>query len=100
MLIEAGIGQVIVTLGADGVLWVARDATRHVAPLTVQPVDTTGAGDAFIGSFAQHYAESRDVAAALEWANAYAALSVTRRGTQTSFADAEGFAQFRAGSRG
>jgi len=94
-LVAAGIGAVIVTMGSDGALLVTRDDSRHIAPISVRPVDTTGAGDAFIGSFAHFYVEARDVAKALHQAVRYAAHSITGRGAQTSFADAEEFGAFR-----
>jgi len=46
----------------------------HVPAPRVTPVDTSGAGDAFIGSFAHHYVATRDVTAALRSAVAYAAI--------------------------
>jgi len=51
---------------------------RARARARVTPVDTSGAGDAFIGSFAHHYVATRDVTAALRSPVAYAADSVTR----------------------
>jgi len=93
-LLAAGIRTVIATLGGDGVLLVADGGARHIPAVPVQPVDTTGAGDAFIGSFAHFYARSGDVAVALHWAVRYAALSVTRRGTQKSYVDAAAFREF------
>jgi ribokinase len=92
-LIARGIRSVIVTLGGDGALLVTGSAVRHVPPVRVKPVDTTGAGDAFIGSFAHHYAGSRDVEGSLRQAVRYAAHSITRPGTQKSYATA---AEFRA----
>jgi ribokinase len=65
-----------------------------VPSIRVQPRDTTGAGDAFIGAFAAHYAENRDVEAAIATAVRYAALSITKTGTQSSYADAGEFAAF------
>ncbi len=101
-LLAAGIGRVIVTLGAEGALFVATGEAVAISPVRVDPVDTTGAGDAFIGSFAQHYVRSRDVPAALGWASQYAADSITKRGTQTAFATVGEFAAFRerTGPRG
>jgi ribokinase len=93
-LLDAGISTVIATLGSDGVLLVTHAGARHIAAVKVQPVDTTGAGDAFIGSFAHFYALSGDVTDALHWAVRYAAQSVTRRGTQKSYADAAAFRDF------
>ncbi|MCQ0971097.1 ribokinase [Paracoccus sp. TK19116] len=93
-LISRGIGQVIVTLGGRGALLVTGQGSERIAPVKVKPVDTTGAGDAFLGSFAHFHAAGQPVAEALAQAARYAALSVTRRGTQTSYADAEAFKAF------
>ena len=95
-LLAAGIRAVIATLGGDGVLLVTKTEARHIPAVPVKPLDTTGAGDAFIGSFAHFYAMSGDVADALYWAVRYAALSVTRRGTQKSYVDAAAFREFCA----
>lgn len=98
-LVERGVRTVIVTLGAEGALVVDAEGVTRVAPVAVTPVDTTGAGDAFIGAFAHFYATSRDVAAALADAALYAADSVTRRGAQSSYASAEDFAALKAARR-
>jgi ribokinase len=78
-------------------LLVRREGTAHVPAVPVTPLDTTGAGDAFIGAFAQAYAASRDVEAAMRQGARYAADSITRPGTQKAFADAAGFAAFCRG---
>jgi ribokinase len=91
-LIARGVKTVIVTLGSRGALMVTADAVNHIPPVAVTPKDTTGAGDAFIGSFARFYVESRDVEASLKKAARYAADSITRPGTQTSYATAAEFA--------
>ena len=52
-LVSQGVETVIVTLGARGALLATHEGARPIAPVKVQPVDTTGAGDAFIGSFAR-----------------------------------------------
>lgn len=78
-------GSVIVTLGSKGSLLVDGGQVRLVDPYPVVPVDTTGAGDAFIGSFAVFLAESQDVLASMDRANRYAASSTLRRGTQKSY---------------
>jgi ribokinase len=95
-LLDAGIRTVIATLGSDGLLLVTEAGARHIPAVPVPPVDTTGAGDAFIGSFAHFYVRSHDVADALHWAVRYAALSVTQRGTQKSYVDAAAFREFCA----
>ncbi len=96
-LMGRGIRTVIVTLGGDGALLVTGSGAEHVPAVRVAPVDTTGAGDAFIGSFAHHYAASRDVRGSLGQAVRYAAHSITRPGTQKSYATGEEFRAFCAG---
>jgi ribokinase len=86
-LVDCGIERVIITLGANGSLLASRDGTEHVAPFAVQSVDSTGAGDAFIGSFAVFLAEGVSEKEAVLRANLYAALSTTGVGTQKSFYD-------------
>jgi ribokinase len=87
-VLAAGVETVIVTLGAAGALIVSASEERHVAAPRVDAVDTTGAGDAFIGCFAHTYVASRDVDAAVDAAVRYAADSVTRPGSQMSFGGA------------
>jgi ribokinase len=93
-IVAAGVETVIVTLGAAGALLVTSDAERHFMAVRVSPVDTTGAGDAFIGSFAHYYAANHDIAGAMEGAVRYAAHSVTRKGTQISYATRAEFDAF------
>lgn len=84
-LVKGGIRRVIITLGAKGSLLASRDETIHVPPFAVQSVDSTGAGDAFIGSFAVFLGEGMPEKEALRRANLYAALSTMGVGTQKSF---------------
>jgi ribokinase len=94
-LVARGIRTVIVTLGGKGALLVsAGQETKRIAAVPVTPVDTTGAGDAFIGSFARYYVETGDMEAALHKAVRYAADSITRPGTQKSYATAADFEAF------
>jgi ribokinase len=80
--------SVVVTLGERGALVVPRDgsAVRLAAP-RVEAIDTTGAGDAFVGAFAVGLALGHSAEAAVRLGCAAAADSVTRRGTQASYAD-------------
>jgi ribokinase len=84
-LLQKGFRKVILTLGARGALLADAAGTVHVPPYTVTAVDTTGAGDAFIGSLAVFLAEGVDEKEAVARANLYAGLSTTRVGTQKSF---------------
>ncbi|HKI26957.1 MAG TPA: ribokinase [Candidatus Sulfotelmatobacter sp.] len=86
-LLKAGIRRVIITLGANGSLLASRDESEHVAAFAVKSVDSTGAGDAFIGSFAVFLAEGVPEREAVRRANLYAGLSTTGVGTQKSFYD-------------
>jgi len=83
-LMAKGLETVIVTLGARGAFIATPQGFRRIAPVKVQAVDSTGAGDAFIGAFARYCAAGLE--AALDKATLYAADSVTRRGAQKSFA--------------
>jgi len=84
-LLQQGFRKVILTLGSRGALLASPEGSELIAPFTVTPVDTTGAGDAFIGSFAVFLAAGLPEKEAVTRANLYAALSTTRVGTQKSF---------------
>lgn len=84
-LLVSGIRRVVITLGANGSLIASRDGCIHVRPFSVNAIDSSGAGDAFIGSFAVFLAEGSSEEEALRRANLYAALSTTGVGTQKSF---------------
>jgi len=84
-LVAQGFRRVVLTLGARGALIADAGGSTHVAPFTVAALDTTGAGDAFIGSLAVFLAEGVPERDAVARANLYAALSTTGVGTQKSF---------------
>jgi ribokinase len=84
-LLQKGFRRVLVTLGARGALLADSTAHVHIQPFEVNARDTTGAGDAFIGSLAVFLAEGLTEREAVERACLYAALSTTRVGTQKSF---------------
>jgi ribokinase len=84
-LLEKGMRRVIITLGERGCLLAGADGMELVPSFKVQSIDTTGAGDAFIGSFAVFLGEGMPEKEALRRANLYAALSTTKVGTQKSF---------------
>jgi ribokinase len=85
-----------VTLGARGSLVATEGGSQRIAPVKVQAVDTTGAGDAFIGSFARYLAGGLALEAALAEATRYSAFSVTRHGAQKSYPTEAEFAAFGA----
>ena len=57
----------------------------------VEAIDTTEAGDAYIGAFVENYVRTGEIRSSLELASAYASLSVTKKGTQASYASKEEF---------
>lgn len=84
-LVEKGFRRVILTLGERGALVSSAEGVEHLPAFPVKSVDSTGAGDAFIGSFAVFLAEGLSDREAVLRANLYAALSTTAVGTQKSF---------------
>ncbi len=78
-----GCHAVIVTLGSAGCL-VLGEGTMQIAGHLVNAIDATAAGDCFNGVLAVALSEGRSLPEAVEWANAAAALSVTKRGAQPS----------------
>jgi ribokinase len=84
-LLRQGMQRVVITLGERGSLVAGSDGMELIPAYKVQAVDTTGAGDAFIGSFAVFLGEGLPEKEALARANLYAALSTTNVGTQKSF---------------
>jgi len=85
--LDGGLKRVIITLGANGSLLASRDGSQHIPPFPVKSIDSTGAGDAFIGSFAVFLGEGLPELQAVRRANLYAGLSTTGVGTQKSFYD-------------
>lgn len=81
---ELGARRVVITLGADGVLGCDNDGEHRIASESVNVVDTTGAGDTFCGAWAAEMMREVLFAQALAYANQAAAISVTRRGAQSS----------------
>ncbi|MFB4197374.1 PfkB family carbohydrate kinase [Streptomyces carpaticus] len=77
--------EVVITLGSAGSLHLARDAEPVAVPAPrVRAVDTTAAGDTFVGALAVARAEGRPMPAALAWATAAAGLSVRRAGASSA----------------
>src|ERR1700726_3266110 len=86
-LLAGGVKRVILTLGANGSLLAGHEGMEHIPAFSVQSIDSTGAGDAFIGSFAVFLGEGLPEREAVRRANLYAGLSTTGVGTQKSFYD-------------
>jgi len=83
-LLTSGVKTVILTLGENGALLTQGGKSDIFPAFQVNPVDTTGAGDAFVGGFAVALAEGKSMIEAIRWGNAAGALATTRLGAQPS----------------
>ena len=82
ILLTRGVGTVLITLGERGALLHGGGTSRHFPAIPAgRVVDTTGAGDAFIGGFSVALSEGRALPDAVRFGSATAGLAVTRRGT-------------------
>jgi ribokinase len=78
----------VITLGSKGAVYIsAAGQIQHASAPQVTAVDTTGAGDAFVGSFAVALASGKDPLEAMKFGIKIASLSVTRKGAQSSYPD-------------
>ncbi|MBQ3854031.1 MAG: ribokinase [Anaerovibrio sp.] len=84
-LVNRGLKNVIVTMGSKGSMWVSKNDFLVIPAKTVDAVDTTGAGDSFIGCFVENYSRTGSIPEAMKEASLYASFSVTRKGTQDSY---------------
>ncbi|MGQ9838269.1 MAG: ribokinase [Cyanobacteriota bacterium] len=96
---KQGIPTVILTLGGAGLVWADGEASGYLAAHAVKVVDTTAAGDGFCGALAACLAAGGSLQEALRFANAAAALAVTRAGAQPSLASRAEIEAFLAGQR-
>jgi ribokinase len=83
-LIENGVENVVITLGAQGAYLCNAKGGQLVPTVKVTPIDTTAAGDVFNGAIAVAISENRSLMEAVQFANKAAAISVTRMGAQAS----------------
>jgi ribokinase len=88
-LLEMGVGVVVVTLGKRGALLVSPQEAHLVPGIQVDVVDTTAAGDAFIGALATAIVRDMPLTEAVRFANCAGAIAATRFGAQPSLPSAD-----------
>jgi ribokinase len=95
-LLDQGVAAVILTLGSKGVLLATETGTEYVPAHPVDVVDTTAAGDAFVGSFVTALIRTGDLSESIKLANAAGALAVTKFGAQNSIPSYEEVKEYLA----
>jgi ribokinase len=95
-LLELGSSSVVVTMGKRGAMLITADESSLIPAFEVEAVDATAAGDAFTGGLAYALASGKDLREAVEFANAVAALAVTKMGAQPSMPTKEELERFLA----
>ncbi|MBM7676840.1 ribokinase [Gracilibacillus alcaliphilus] len=91
---KIGIDHIVITLGGAGAVFKTGDVVKHYPAPKVEVVDTTGAGDCFVGAVSFFWIRSGDLDAAVKHAVNVAALSVTKQGAITSLPSLEEYKQF------
>ena len=81
-LLELGSRSVVITLGAEGAVYAEDENTEHVASPKVEAVDTTGAGDAFVGALAAKLSKGTSLQEAVSYAVRAGAAATTKEGAQ------------------
>jgi len=94
-LIERKIKKIIVTLGEKGALYVDNNTTKLYPSYKVKAVDSTAAGDAFIGGFVGNYIQTKDIDKAIDMGQRTAAIAIQRFGAQTSLPTLEEVLNFK-----
>ena len=83
-MVDIADAAVVLTLGEQGALMLTATSSEHISALPVEPVDTTGAGDAFCGALATALASGETLRSAVTFANAAGAAAVTVTGATPS----------------
>lgn len=84
LLLDKGVKNVIVTLGENGSLLVNKEKMIHIEPYKVKAVDTTAAGDSYVGALVTSLSEGKDIVEAMNFASKCSSITVTRPGAINS----------------
>lgn len=93
---KLGVRNVLITLGTDGSASVSEGVFRRTDAVPAKAIDTTAAGDTYVGAFVTRLSEGADIETAMRFASTASALTVTRRGAQCAIpvrAEAEKYAK-------
>ncbi|MEL7430626.1 MAG: PfkB family carbohydrate kinase, partial [Pseudomonadota bacterium] len=91
--------HLLITKGAKGSVFIANGKSHRQSAFKVTPVDTTGAGDTFLGAFLAHFTKDEDAKTALRFAAAASAIQVTREGAAPAIPQEEEVLQFMKEAR-
>ncbi len=80
ILLSKGVKNVIVTLGNKGSMLVNENEVINVAPHKVNAIDTTAAGDSYLGALVNKLSQNKDIKEAMEFASKCSSITVTRKG--------------------
>ena len=95
VLQSKGVKFIIVTMGKEGVMLLDGEGERIFPAFRVNPVDTTAAGDSFLGGFAASYAKNSDMAAAIVYGQIAASYAIQYKGAQSSMPSYEQFEAYQ-----
>lgn len=95
ILLKKGVQSILVTLGEKGSLYVDKEKVYHVPSIKTKAVDTTAAGDSFLGGYLSELARGSDVREAMEFATRVASITVSRRGASSSIPTLEEMKTFK-----
>ena len=82
---KVGFANVVITRGSRGAVVATADGVTPILPATVTAVDSTGAGDAFVGALAAELVQGSSLVSAAQHAARVGAFATTRQGAQTSY---------------
>ena len=94
ILLERGAKAIIVTLGANGALIITKEIAKHIPSFKVNVVDTTAAGDAFIGGFGYALLQGKSLEGSVSYGCTCGALATTKFGAQPSLPTKEEVERF------